>query len=121
MKKILVAAILLLPLQVSAEHMDVIQFKLHDDCSFDKYMAIVADFNEWGKAYGYQAKVAFPIQNDDLDHLYWLGTSANAAAFGKAWDAWRDALGDANSVPAKLSVRFAACNTNVSRTGYDLY
>ena len=56
MKKILIAAIFLLPLQVSAEHMDVIQFKLNDDCSFEKYMAIVADFNVWGKAYGYNPR-----------------------------------------------------------------
>lgn len=121
MKKIIIAAILLLPFQVSAEHMDVIQFKLHDDCSFNKYMAIVADFNEWGKAYGYEAKIAWPLQSDDLVHMYWLGTSANAAAFGKAWDAWRDAQGDADSVAAKLSARFTACTTNMTRTGYDIY
>jgi hypothetical protein len=121
MKKILIAAIFLLPLQVNAEHMDVIQFKLHDDCSFEKYMAIVADFNEWGKAFGYKTKIAYPLQNDDLTHMYWLGTSANAAAFGKAWDAWRDAQVDASSVPAKLQARFDVCETNVSRTGYDIY
>ena len=121
MKKIIIAAILLLPFQVSAEHMDVIQFKLNDGCSFEKYMAIVADFNEWGKAYGYQTKIAYPLQNDDLVHMYWLGTSANAAAFGKAWDAWRDAQADADSVPAKLQARFSACETNMTRTGYDIY
>ena len=121
MKKILIAAIFLLPMQVNAEHMDVIQFKLNDGCSFEKYMAIVADFNEWGKAYGYESKIAYPLQNDDLTHMYWLGTSANAATFGKAWDAWRDAQGDASSVPAKLQVRFSGCGTNVSRNGYDIY
>ena len=121
MKKIIIAAILLLPLQVSAEHMDVIQFKLKDGCSFEQYMAIVAEFNEWGKAYGYQTKIAYPLQNDDLVHMYWLGTSANAAAFGKAWDAWRDAQADADSVPAKLQARFGDCEINVSRTGYDVY
>lgn len=53
--------------------------------------------------------------------MYWLGTSANAATFGKTWDAWRDAQGDTNSVLAKLQARFSACETNVSRTGYDIY
>lgn len=112
---------LFLPFQVSAEHMDVIQFKLHNDCSFEKYMVIVADFNEWGKAYGYNAKIAYPLQNDDLTHMYWLGSSANAATFGKAWDAWRDAQSDANSVPAKLQARFATCSSNTTRNGYDIY
>jgi len=53
--------------------------------------------------------------------MFWVGRSANAAAFGKAWDTWRDALAKADSVPAKLNARLAACSTNVSRSGFDSY
>ena len=49
MKKILLAAFLLLPLNAVAEHMDVIEFKMLEGCSMDQYMAIVEDFNKWGK------------------------------------------------------------------------
>lgn len=121
MKKILVALTFLLPVSVMAEHMDVIQFQLKEGCEFGEYMDIVADFNEWGKGYGYQTKIAVPLQNDNLVSIYWLGSSANAAAFGKAWDAWRDAQGDPDSVPAKLQARFSACEDNLSRHGYDVY
>lgn len=121
MKKILVAVLFLLPLNALAEHMDVIEFKMRDGCSFGEYMEIVADFNEWGKDYGYQTKIAYPLQSNNLTSMYWLGTSANAAAFGKAWDAWRDAQGDADSVAAKLQARFSACTENLGRRGYDVY
>ena len=121
MKKILIAAFFLLPLNAIAEHMDVIEFKILEGCSRGQYMAIVEDFNKWGEDYGYEAKVAFPLQSNNLTNLYWLGTSANAAAFGKAWDAWRDGQADADSVPAKLAARFAACSQNIGRRGYDVF
>jgi len=121
MKKIIVAIALLLPLQAVAEHMDVIQFELKEGCSFGEYMEIVADFNKWGEDYGYETKIAVPLQNENLVSMYWLGTSANAAAFGKAWDAWRDAQSDANSTPAKLQARFSECEDNITRHGYDIY
>jgi len=121
MKKLLLSAVLLLPLSAFGEHMDVIEFELRDGCSFSKYMGIVSDFNKWGEAYGYHSKIAMPLQNENLTSLYWLGTSANATAFGKAWDAWRDAQGDADSAEAKLNVRFEACSKNLSRHGYDIY
>lgn len=121
MKKILIAAFFLLPLNAVAEHMDVIEFEMLDGCAMDQYMAIVQDFNKWGKDFGYQAKVAFPVQSNNLTSVYWLGTSANAATFGKAWDAWRDAQADADSVPAKLAARFAACSKNLGRRGYDVF
>jgi hypothetical protein len=92
-----------------------------EGCSVDQYMAIVKDFNEWGEDYGYAAKIAFPVQSNNLTSMFWLGTSANAAAFGKAWDAWRDGLGDADSAPAKLAARFAACTENLGRRGYDVF
>ena len=47
--------------------------------------------------------------------------SANAAAFGKAWDAWRDAQADADSVAAKLAARFAECTQNLGRRSYDVF
>ena len=121
MKKVMLAFLLLVPLSASAEHMDVIRFKMVEGCSFAQYMEVVNDFNDWGKGYGYNAKVAVPLQNDDLESYYWLGMSKDAATFGKAWDAWRNGLGDPNSTPAKLAARFAECTTNVGRWGYDVY
>lgn len=121
MIKKLIAVALLLPLPAVAEHMDVIEFQMKEGCSFGEYMEIVADFNKWGKSYGYQTKIAVPLQSSNLVSMYWLGTSANAAAFGKAWDAWRDGQSDPDSVPAKLQARFSNCEDNVGRRGYDIY
>jgi hypothetical protein len=121
MKTLVAAALLTLPLAAMADHYDVIEFKLKDACTLSSYLGIVKDFNEWGKGHGYRAEVAMKVQHSDLTTLIWLGRSANAGAFGKAWDTWRDALSDANSVPAKLNARFAACSENVSRRSYDVY
>lgn len=121
MRKMLFAVALLLPLPILADHMDVIEFKLKEDCSVSKYMQIVADFNDWGKTVGYRAKIAVPLQSNNLVSWYWLGTSADAATFGKAWDTWRDAQDNPDSVPAKLQARFAECSENIGRRGYDIY
>jgi len=122
MKKILFVALALLPLTSFADHMDVIQFELKDGCSMEKYLQIKNDFNQqWGKNNGYQAEVIMPIQSHDLETLYWVGRSANAAAFGKAWDTWRDELNDPDSVAGKLAARFSECSMNVSRRSYDVY
>lgn len=121
MKKIILATLLFVPIGVSAEHMDVIEFEMLEGCSFDKYIEIVRDFNDWGADYGYNAKVAVPLQSDDLTSYYWLGTSKDAATFGKAWDAWRDDLGDSESAPARLWARFQECTRNLGRWGYDVY
>lgn len=121
MRKILLAAALLLPLPTLADHMDVIEFKLMDGCSVSQFMELVADFNEWGNTVGYNAKIAVPLQSNNLVSWYWLGTSADAATFGKAWDTWRDAQADPNSAPAKLQARFSKCSENIGRRGYDLY
>ena len=122
MKRIILALLLWLPMAASAEYMDVIEFKLLDGCSFEKYMDIVNYFNsDWGEANGYTARVAMPIQNENLVSLYWLGTTKNAATFGKAWDTWRDALSNSDSVEAKLWARFQACEINLARSGYDIY
>ena len=107
---------------VAADHIDVIQVQLRDDCTLDEYLVVVKDFNEWGEDYGYQTEIAVPLQNSDLVTMYWMGRSANAQAFGKAWDAWRDGQGDSSSDPAKLQARFDECaNPNVARSSFDTY
>jgi len=115
MKRIILALLLCLPMAASAEYMDVI-------CSFEKYMEIVNDFNsDWGEANGYRASIAMPLQNENLVSMYWLGTTKDAATFGKAWDTWRDAQSNPESVEAKLWARFQACEINLGRSGYDIY
>jgi hypothetical protein len=121
MKRILALALLVLPVTSMADYLDVIKVKLNDGCSFASYIEILKDFNQWGKANGYQAEVLMPVQQADLTYIFWVGRSANAASFGKAWDTWRDAQANAESVPAKLGARFGACSTNVSRSGFDTY
>ena len=112
----------LAPMVAAADHLDVIEFKLNDGCSFDKYMAIAKDFNaQFGAQNGYRAEVLMPIQSSNLVSMYWVGRSKDAATFGKAWDTWRNSLADPNSVPSKLVARFAACVTNLARRGYDTY
>ena len=122
MKKLILALLLCIPMAASAENMDVIEFKLLDGCSFEKYMEIVNDFNsDWGEANGYKASIAMPLQNENLVSMYWLGTTKDAATFGKAWDTWRDAQSNPESVEAKLWARFQACSINLGRSGYDIY
>lgn len=122
MKKLLIAALVLAPFSANADFLDVIQVKLKDGCTAKEYISIANDFNDqWAKDYGYRSEVAVPVQNDELVSIFWLGRSANAEAFGKAWDAWRDGLADPKSLPAKLNKRFEACSTNESRSGFDLF
>jgi hypothetical protein len=123
MKKALLAAALLgfAAGPAHAEYWDVIGFQIKDTCSIGKYMTIVKDFNEWGKSHGYAASVLTPVQDGDQAMMYWIGKTRNAAAFGAAWDAWRDGQADANSAPAKLQARFSACSTNKTRSGYDAW
>lgn len=122
MKMILSLALLFLPLAAHADHMDVIQVTLKDGCTPAQYAAIANDFNKtWGKDHGYKTEIAVPLQSQDLNSVFWIGRSASAAAFGAAWDAWRDALPDASTTAAKLQARFDKCSTNDSRRSYDLY
>ena len=122
MKKLLLLILFLSPTLASAEYMDVIKFKLTGECTFAEYLQIKDDFNsQWGVNNGYTSRVAMAIQDDDLESMYWIGTAENAAAFGAAWDTWRDGLGNPDSVPAKLWARFQVCSTNISRHGYDIY
>jgi hypothetical protein len=121
MKRLLMIAVLLAPLPASAEHLDVIQAKLKEGCTLEQYVAIKNDFNEqWGKSHGYRAEIASAVQSQDLGSLFWLGRTASAEAFGKAWDTWRAELSDPKSVAGKLNARFEKCSTNEARRGYDL-
>jgi len=125
MKRILAIASLVcltaIPTAANASYIDVINIQLKPSCTFQKFMGIVGDFNKWGVKYGYSAQVAVPLQNQDLQTIYWIGTTKNATAFGAAWDAWRDSQATASSAPAMLQARFAGCSTNKTRTGYDVF
>lgn len=121
MRAFLVTALLVLPLNANAEYMDAIEVTINEGCTVAEYVAIKNDFNEqWGTANGYLAEIATPIQSQTLTAVYWVGRAANAAAFGQAWDTWRDALADPKSTPSKLSARLTKCSTNVNRSGFDL-
>jgi hypothetical protein len=123
MKKVILIALVCLPVVTLADHMDVIQMRIGENCSVAQYVAIMKDFNEqWGVNYGYVAELAVPLQSNDLVSIFWVGRSANAEAFGKAWDAWRDAQADPTSAAAKLQARFNACGEfNEARRSYDVY
>lgn len=75
---------------------------------------------QWGKSHGYQAEIASAVQSEDLVSVYWLGHTASAEAFGRAWDAWRTELSNPKSVAGKLNERFEKCTDNTGRRGYDL-
>jgi hypothetical protein len=122
MRTLLILTILVAPLCASAEYLDVIQVKLKDKCTVQKYAEIKNDFNEqWGSSHGYRAEIAAPLQSNDLGSVFWLGHCTSAEAFGKAWDSWRSELSDPKSVAGKLNERFEKCSTNDARRGYDLY
>lgn len=122
MKKLLLAAALLLPAPAMANTLDVITSTLNNGCTFATYLSITRDFNEsWGKAHGYSAQLMLPVHSSNSSMIIWVGTTASAETFGKAWDTWRTALANPNSVEAKLQARFAACTTQVSRASYDTY
>lgn len=122
MKKLLFVFLLALPFSAFADHIDVIEVELNEGCSVAEYVAIKDDFNEqWGSKIGYLSEVLVPIQSSNLTTLFWVGRTDNAAAFGKAWDRWRDDLADPDSVASKLWARFSACSTNVGRRSYDVY
>ena len=122
MKKIIFAVFLISPFGALADHIDVIEVELHEGCSVSKYVAIKDDFNEqWGSKNGYHSEVFVPIQSNNLTSIFWVGRSDNAAAFGKAWDQWRNDLANPDSVASKLWARFLDCSTNVGRRGYDVY
>lgn len=122
MKKLLLIAALLLPAPAMANTLDVISSRLKGDCTFATYMGITRDFNaSWGKAHGYNAQLMLPVHSPDSSLVIWVGTTASAEAFGKAWDVWRTALANPASTEAKLQARFDACSTQISRTSYDTY
>jgi hypothetical protein len=121
MRRLLMTVLLLAPISASAEWLDVIQGKLKEKCTLETYVAIKNDFNEqWGKSHGYQAEIASAVQSNDLATIYWLGHTASAEAFGRAWDTWRSELSNSKSVASKLNERFEKCVDNTARRGYDL-
>jgi hypothetical protein len=110
------------PLSALADHIDVIEGQMKEGCSVQKYMAIVKDFNEkWAVNQGYEAEVLFPVHSNNLKSIYWLGRSANSAAFGAAFDKWNKDLTDPDSMASKLSARFAECSDNIGRRSYMTY
>ena len=122
MKKIIIAALALLPLAASADYLDVIQFELNEECTFEKYLAIKDDFNsQWAKDHDYTVEVLTPIQIHDMKSLFWVGRSSDAASFGRAWDAWQAESADPDSVASKLIARFAQCSIQSSRRGYQTH
>ena len=119
---LLTIAALLAPIWASAQHIDVIQFKLKEGCTLANYVTLKNDFNgQWGKSHGYIAEIASPLASNDLGSLYWIGRTANAEAFGKAWDIWRNELTDPTSVASKLEERFEKCSIDEARRSYDIY
>ena len=74
MKTLLATILLFAATSVAAvEHLDVIKVKIKPECSVAEYVAITEDFNEnWGKAHGYHAWVAVPIQSEDLYTVWWM-------------------------------------------------
>ena len=121
MKRMIGAMLLFFASASHAGHLDVIAFTLNEGCTMEKYLEIVDDFNDWAAAYGYQAEIAVPAFHANLATLYWLGRSANGETFGKAYDVWETALGDARSTPAQLNARFGECSTNVTRHAYTTF
>jgi hypothetical protein len=124
MKSILIIssiALLATTTVANAEYMDVIAMQMKPGCTLQQFTAVISDFNKWGAQPGYNAKLAVPLQDQDLTTAFFVGTTKNAATFGAAWDAWRDGQADANSTPAKLQARFNECVTNKTRSGYDVY
>jgi len=124
MKKMLVVALALTftASLAGVDHLDVIEISLKEGCTIKDYLAITKDFNDnWAKQYGYKAELVVPIQSHKLDSFFWVGRSTDTATFGKAWDAWRDELGDPNSMASKLSARFGECGTLHARRGHDAY
>jgi hypothetical protein len=121
MRRLLMMALVLVPICARAEYLDVIQGKLKEKCTLATYVVIKNDFNEqWGKSHGYQAEIASAVLSNDLATIHWLGHTASAEAFGRAWDAWRGELSNPKSVASKLNERFEKCVDNTARRGFDL-
>lgn len=121
MKKILLTALMFIPFAAMGDHLDVIQVELKEGCSLADYRAIAADFNEqWGKKNAYHGEIAAPLQSHDMKSYYWIGRSADAASFGKAYDTWQKEVANPDSVAGKLSARFDACGVTVARRAYSV-
>ena len=106
MKKLLCALLLALPIGAFADHIDVIEVQLNEGCSVSEYVAIKDDFNaHWGAKNGYQSEVLVAIQSNNLTSLFWVGRTENAAAFGNAWDQWRNDLPHVLHRPIEMAAK----------------
>jgi hypothetical protein len=122
MKKLLIgAAVAAASTFAQAAHMDVIAFQMTGECSFGEYMEVVGDFNEWAEPHGYSTQILMPLASDDLQTHFWVGTSADSATFGAAYDMWMQGLADDDSTPADLNERLAECSTLTARSSYLSY
>jgi hypothetical protein len=121
MKRIIATMLLLSPMIAWANHIDVFEFKGNGSCTFNNYLAVVREFNQWGAKNDHKAEILVPIQSDILARMYWVGRRQSAAALGKATDTWCNAVADPNSLESKLLARLQACASNISRQGYETY
>lgn len=112
------SALLLGPLESGADMLDVIRSSLADDCSLEKYLAIVDDFNAYYKDKGYQTEIVVPLHSENQGVVIWIGRAASATAFGQAYDHWDAELVKSGSTVSKLSARFGACTVDQSRASY---
>ena len=67
-----------------------------------------------------------PINAEQVTQLkagqfYFNINTTNFGGGERAWDTWRSAMANPNSVEAKLQARFNACSTQISRASFDTY
>ena len=111
-------AMLACPLIASADYIDVIEFKLKENCTMTKYMDIVKDFNALYEPKGYKAEIMSPFYSSNLESFIWVGRTKDIETFGKGSNAYGNAAADANTAEGKLSARFRDCTTSIARRSY---
>ena len=111
-------AVLACPLIAKADYVDVLEFKLKENCTMAKYMDIVKDFNTVAEPKGYKTEIMLPYYSSNLESFIWVGRSKNLETFGKGANAYYDAATVANSAEGKLGARFRECSTSIARRSY---
>jgi len=106
---------------VQADYLDVLAFKLKPACTLKDFIALNQQMNEWGKPYNMTSEVVVPVFSDMPDGYAWVGRTPNAAAFGKAWDAWRTAVVKGEEPVSKLNARWSECTDTAYRRSFDSY
>ena len=112
------AAMLAAPFSATADTVDVITVTVNDDCTLEKYLAIVDDFNAYYKDRSYQTEILVPVHSADQDAVIWVGRSPSHTAFGQAYDHWEAERVKQGSKVSKLNARLEACTTTVSRSSF---